>query len=372
MRCGGSPNPVPGALCCSAFSVAGSSLTSLSARRSLRHSILRRGGAFRAGPGCGCGRGFFSSLRSSAAPDGHGASITISSPRPSCAKRPLRPAGESPTSSGRPRAIPTRCCCRRDPAASASGSFERGPLPAYPALGPLGGHLIGALFGRWRKSQLFEQGHQSRIFVHHVNVDWRNPLPLRFLAEKHRHPPLEPQTPRERNDEQRTEAKAFERKSLILECAQVRKSTPSAEAIHCRDRCTLAIPSRQQLLTRWNRKGAAVAAVDRFGRWCGFAYLGAFKDEGFALEGFGLRSLFVVPFARGLGLERRMAMLLCQEAQRQGVSPVYVNVVDKNPRLVALLEELGFSPSTDQRADQVASEWAKRGVLRQWAALERS
>ncbi len=129
---------------------------------------------------------------------------------------------------------------------------------------------------------------------------------------------------------------------------------------------------KQQLLTRWNRKGAAVAAVDRFGRWCGFAYLGAFKDEGFALEGFGLRSLFVVPFARGLGLERRMAMLLCQEAQRQGVSPVYVNVVDKNPRLVALLEELGFSASTDQRADQVASEWAKRGVLRQWAALERS
>ena len=129
---------------------------------------------------------------------------------------------------------------------------------------------------------------------------------------------------------------------------------------------------KQQLLTRWNRKGAAVAAVDRFGGWCGFAYLGAFKDEGFALEGFGLRSLFVVPFARGLGLERRLAMLLCQEAQRQGVSPVYVNVVDKNPRLVALLEELGFSRSTDQRADQVASEWAKRGVLRQWAALERS
>jgi hypothetical protein len=67
-----------------------------------------------------------------------------------------------------------------------------------------------------------------------------------------------------------------------------------------------------------------------------------------------------------------MTMLLCQEAQRQGVSPVYVNVVDKNPKLVALLEELGFSPSTDHRADQVASEWAKRGVLRQWAALERS
>src|SRR5712692_9077875 len=248
MRCGGSPNPVPGALCCSAFSVAGSSLTSLSARRSLRRSILRRGGAFRAGPGCGCGRGFFSSLRSSAAPDGHGASITISSPRPSCAKRPLTPAGGSPTSSGRPRGIPTRCCCRRDPAASASGSFERGPLPEYATLVPLGGHLIGALVGRWRKSQLFEQGHQSRIFVHHVNVDWRNPLLERYLAEKHRHPLLEPQTPRERNDEQRTEAKAFERKSLILECAQVRKSTPSAEAIHCRDRCTLAIPSRQQLL----------------------------------------------------------------------------------------------------------------------------
>src|SRR5258707_2789 len=248
MRCGGSPNPVPGALCCSAFSVAGSSLTSLSARKSFRHSILRRGVAFRAGPGCGCGKGFFSSLRSSAAPDGHGASITITSPRRSCGKRQPRPAGGSPTSSGRPRAIPTRYCCRRDPAASASGSFERGPLPEYATLGPLGCHLMGAVVGRWRKSQLLEQAHQSRIFVHYVNVDWRNPLPLRFLAQKHCHPPLEFQTPGEWNDEQRTEAKAFEIKSLILECAQVRKSAPAAEAIHCRDRSTPAIPSRQQLL----------------------------------------------------------------------------------------------------------------------------
>ena len=129
---------------------------------------------------------------------------------------------------------------------------------------------------------------------------------------------------------------------------------------------------KRQLLTRWNRSGAAVAAVDRFGRWCGFAYLGAFREEGFALEGFGIRSLFVAPFARGLGLERRMTMLLCQEAQRQAISPVYVNVVDENPGLLAVLEELGFSPSAHDRAHQVESEWAKRGVIRRWAALERS
>ena len=73
-----------------------------------------------------------------------------------------------------------------------------------------------------------------------------------------------------------------------------------------------------------------------------------------------------------MGLERRMTLLLCQEAQRQAISPVYANVVDQNPMLVALLEELGFSPSAHHRAHQVESEWAKRGVIWRWAALERS
>src|SRR5262249_13655725 len=42
---------------------------------------------------------------------------------------------------------------------------------------------------------------------------------------------------------------------------------------------------KRQLLTHWHRKGAAVVAVDGVGRWCGFAYLGAFADDEFALEG---------------------------------------------------------------------------------------
>jgi len=129
---------------------------------------------------------------------------------------------------------------------------------------------------------------------------------------------------------------------------------------------------KRQLLTHWHRKGAAVAAVDGVGRWCGFAYLGAFADEDFALEGFGIRSLFVVSSARGIGLEQRMVSFLCREAKRQGISPVYVNVVDANPEMVAVLSELGFRRSTPQRERQVASEWAKRGVVRHWATLERA
>ena len=129
---------------------------------------------------------------------------------------------------------------------------------------------------------------------------------------------------------------------------------------------------KRQLLTHWHRQGAAVAAVDGLGRWCGFAYLGAFADEDFALEGFGIRSLFVVPSARGIGLEEQMVGFLCREAKRQGISPVYVNVVDANPELVAVLSELGFRRSAPQRERQVASEWAKRGVVRRWATLERA
>ena len=127
-----------------------------------------------------------------------------------------------------------------------------------------------------------------------------------------------------------------------------------------------------QLLRHWHRKGAAVAAVDGVGRWCGFAYLGAFADEDFALDGFGIRSLFVVPSARGIGLEQQMVGFLCRQANRQGISPVYVNVVDANPKLVAVLSELGFVRSAPDRERQVASEWAKRGVVRRWAALERA
>jgi GNAT superfamily N-acetyltransferase len=129
---------------------------------------------------------------------------------------------------------------------------------------------------------------------------------------------------------------------------------------------------KQELLTRWHRRGAAVAALDGAGHWCGFAYLGAFADESFALQGFGIRSLFVVPFARGIGLEQQMVTFLCREAKRQDISPVYVNVVDANPEFVALLSELGFSRSAPELERQVASEWAKLGVVRRWATLERA
>ncbi len=102
---------------------------------------------------------------------------------------------------------------------------------------------------------------------------------------------------------------------------------------------------KRQLWTPWPRGGAGVGAFDRAGRLCGFAYLGALREQGLDLDGFGIETVFVVPFARGFGLEERMVQLLCEVAAERGVARVRAGIPPSQPAARRVFLALGFQSS---------------------------
>jgi mycothiol synthase len=137
----------------------------------------------------------------------------------------------------------------------------------------------------------------------------------------------------------------------------------------------LAVPPdflKRQLLKRWPATGAAVGAFGRSGKMCGFAYLDQYTQEGLDLEGFWIRSLFVSPAARRMGIGRLLVDCLCQHGFKQGIDKVWADIDTRNKGSVSLFTGKGFTPSSPALVAQVQREWWKKGSSIDWTVLERS
>jgi len=118
-----------------------------------------------------------------------------------------------------------------------------------------------------------------------------------------------------------------------------------------------------QLMTRWERHGAAAGAVGRGGNLFGFAYLDEYRQEGVALDGWWIRSIYVSPVARGLGLAGGLLDELCTAARSQGIPRVEADVQAGNTSSLALFEHHGFADARFERIRQVERRLDGRGPL---------
>lgn len=137
----------------------------------------------------------------------------------------------------------------------------------------------------------------------------------------------------------------------------------------------LAVPPhflKQQLLKRWAFRGVAAGAFARNGKMCGFAYLDEYRQEGLDLDGFWIRSLFVAPIARRMGIGRRLVQCLCHHAAAQGIDRVFADIDRRNEGSVNLFLTDGFGPSAPELLARVQREWWKKGSNISWTVLERS
>jgi mycothiol synthase len=137
----------------------------------------------------------------------------------------------------------------------------------------------------------------------------------------------------------------------------------------------LAVPSdflKHQLLTRWPRTGLAAGAFTRMERMCGFAYLDEYAQEGLELEGFWIRSVFVAPIARRMGIARQLVECLCDHGATQGIERVWADIDARNQGSVTLFLREGFELSSPEIIERVQREWRKKGSSITWTVLERS
>lgn len=108
------------------------------------------------------------------------------------------------------------------------------------------------------------------------------------------------------------------------------------------------LPSPQRakalLTTRWSKgTGAAVGAYSK-GRMVGVCWLEEYQREAIPLPGFWVRNLFVTPWARGLGVSRKLLERLLDAGASQGISVVHADIRADNQASLSLFESLGFAP----------------------------
>jgi L-amino acid N-acyltransferase YncA len=112
----------------------------------------------------------------------------------------------------------------------------------------------------------------------------------------------------------------------------------------------------RQLRGRWATEGVPMAAFDRRGRMRAFMFADSYEAEGVPLPGRWLRTLAVDPVARRLGLARRLALALCDEAARAGWPSLLADIVATNRASLALFRGLGFAdapPGVEEEANRV-------------------
>lgn len=136
----------------------------------------------------------------------------------------------------------------------------------------------------------------------------------------------------------------------------------------------LAVPPqflKQQLRKRWGSQGIAAGAFSKNAKMCGFAYLDEYTQEGLDFEGFWIRSLFVAPIARRMGIGRQLVDCLCRRASAQGIARVFADIDKRNEGSVNLFLTEGFAPSSPELLARVQREWWKKGSNVSWTVLER-
>jgi L-amino acid N-acyltransferase YncA len=128
---------------------------------------------------------------------------------------------------------------------------------------------------------------------------------------------------------------------------------------------------KRQLRLRWHDAGASVGAFDRDGRLCGFAYLDEFRQEGLDVDGWWIRSLFVVPGARRLGLASELVSALCQRAGQLGISILRADVPKTNAASQELFRRQQFRLAASPVVESLTQEWGRNGVSDAWVVFER-
>jgi mycothiol synthase len=102
----------------------------------------------------------------------------------------------------------------------------------------------------------------------------------------------------------------------------------------------------RQLLHRWTRQGGAVGAFGAHGKLYAFAFLDEYRQEGADLDGWWIRSVYIAPAARRLGLGGRMLDALCALGREQGIGEVFADVLADNPDSLALVTAHGFADAS--------------------------
>lgn len=119
----------------------------------------------------------------------------------------------------------------------------------------------------------------------------------------------------------------------------------------------------RQLTTRWERRGAAAGAVGRGGRLHAFAWLDQYAQEGVALDGWWIRSVYVGPLARGLGLAGGLLDELCGAARAQGIGFLEADVLAENRSSLQVFEHRGFVDAPIARTRAVEAATGRPGQL---------
>jgi GNAT superfamily N-acetyltransferase len=131
----------------------------------------------------------------------------------------------------------------------------------------------------------------------------------------------------------------------------------------------------RQLHGPWMRgAGGAFAAFDRRNHIRAFGYLGHYAEEGVEVPGIWLRSLYVEPIARRLGLSRRLIEARLELALEQGFDEVYADIYRDNHLSLQLHLKHGFvEVHSDSLApfEPLLSRVRRRGrdlVILRWSA----
>ncbi len=128
---------------------------------------------------------------------------------------------------------------------------------------------------------------------------------------------------------------------------------------------------RQRLLGRWQEGGAAGGAFSRAGRLIGFAFLDEYDDEGLDIGPGWIRSVYVLPSARGMGLAQRLIEQLCRIAFTRGLPRVRAAIEHDNTPSLAAFARQGFTPVDAALNDELNRAWRAVGSVREWIIVER-
>jgi L-amino acid N-acyltransferase YncA len=128
---------------------------------------------------------------------------------------------------------------------------------------------------------------------------------------------------------------------------------------------------RKQLHERWVERRAAIGGLAR-GAVIGFCWVDEYRQEGFDLDGLWIRSLYVRPIARGMGVARRLVERACEAAASTGALHVYADVEETNEPSLNVFRSLGFTRSGERLESTLNAEWRLRGRAFRLLVLEKA
>lgn len=128
---------------------------------------------------------------------------------------------------------------------------------------------------------------------------------------------------------------------------------------------------RKQVLERWAQRGSAIGGLAR-GAVIGFCWVDEYRQEGFELDGLWIRSLYVRPLARGMGVARKIVERACEAAAFTGARQVYADVEESNEPSLRVFKALGFSRADASLEETLNDEWRIRGRAFRLVVLEKA